>query len=180
LAADIQGLTASGFDLVSHSIVPEEVVVSGPLGLLRTITEIKTDPINLGGRNGDFSMMVNIIYPNPFVVLHGSGIAEFHGVIRPSILVRNFDGIAINLTGLAPHFTADFHGRTGSLRLQGRQDQLSLFQPASNTLTVDCSNLLEPGTYTLPVRIILPEGFSIIRHEPQELTITITLSEEDL
>jgi hypothetical protein len=88
LTADVRGMTASGFNLEAYSIFPAEVVVSGPLGILDNIHEIKTDTIDLGGRNGDFSLMVDIINPNRFISLRGSGMAEFHGRIRPVVPVR--------------------------------------------------------------------------------------------
>ena len=82
LMADIHGEAASGFDLVSHSIFPMEIIVSGPASILENLSEIKTYPIDLDGRRGDFSVEVNIANPSPFLALRGSGMAEFHGLIR--------------------------------------------------------------------------------------------------
>ena len=86
LVADIRGNAAAGFDLVSHSISPAEIVVAGPLGLLENVTEIRTDPIDIGGRSADFNLMVSIINPNPFFIMQGSGTAEFSGLVRPSAI----------------------------------------------------------------------------------------------
>ena len=82
LMADIRGEAASGFDLVSHLIYPMEIVVSGPASILENLSEIKTNAIDLDGRRGDFSVEVNIANPSPFLVLRGSGMAEFRGLIR--------------------------------------------------------------------------------------------------
>ena len=85
LRADIHGNVAAGFELLSYAIIPAEIVVSGPLNIMHNVTEIMTDTIDLGGRSGDFTLMVSIINPNPFLVLQGSQMAEFHGLVRPSI-----------------------------------------------------------------------------------------------
>jgi hypothetical protein len=100
-------------------------------------------------------------------------------IIRPSVLVRSVDGIPITLIGLAPVFDADTGGRTGSIRIEGRQEQLDAFQPSKVSFTVDCSGVFEPGIYSLPVIVDLPAGFSLLRREPEELNITITSNNPD-
>ena len=181
LTAETHGSVASGFDLVSYSIVPSEIVVSGPSGILEYLMEFKTDSVNLSGRNSDFAVMVNIINPSPFITLRESGMAVFHGSISPSVPVRTIEGIPFMLTGLDPGFIAETQGRTGSVRLEGKagQEQLDAFIPAADFLSVDCSGLTGPGTYTLPITINLPEGFDLLRLEPEQLIITIIIIEED-
>jgi len=180
LTTVIRGRVADGFDLVSHSISPQEILAVGPLGSLESISEIETDPIDLDGRSSDFSMEVNITNPNPLFVLRGSGTAEITCIIRPSVSVRSIEGIPIILVGLDPSFETDMGGRTGSARIEGNQLQLDNFQPSPAFFTVDCSNLSEPGTYTLPVVVNLPREFTLIRHEPEGLSLTILHKEEEL
>jgi YbbR domain-containing protein len=177
LTAVIRGRVADGYDMVSHSISPAELVVVGPRTSLNAITELYTDQIDLDGRTGDFTLQVGIINPNTLFTIRGNGIAEFSSVIVPAIPVRNIEGISIILIGLNSDFEADIGGRTGSVRLEGREYELDTFQPPINFFTVDCKNLAEPGTYTLPVSINLPRGFSLVRREPEELEITISLKE---
>jgi YbbR domain-containing protein len=180
LSAVIRGRAADGFDMVSHAITPTELVVTGPLASLETVTEIQTDPIDLDGRTGDFRVQVSIINPDSLFTIQGSRIAEFSGIIRPAVPVRNIEGISIMLVGLDSRFDADIGGRTGNVRLEGRQSQLDAFQPPGNFFTVDCTGLTESGTYTLPVGVNLPRGFSLVRYEPEELDITLTLKDEDI
>ena len=177
LTAVVRGRVADGFDLVSYSISPLEIAITGPFGFLEPVEEIETEIIDLDGRNNDFTMEVNIPNPNPFFVLRGSGTAEFSCIIRPAVSVRSIEGIPIVLMGLDPGFETDMGGRTGSVRIEGSQSQLDNFQPPPNLLTVDCSGLSEPGTYTLPVVIDLSRDFSLIRREPEDLSLIITLKE---
>jgi hypothetical protein len=179
LTVNIRGKVASGFDLVSHSIFPAQIAVDGPLNELNTVTELYTDFIELDGRNGDFSLMVNIINPNPLFIIKGNGMAEFRGLIRSSVPVRNIDGIPIELTGVGSRFSADIGGRTGSVRIEGSQTALDIFVPAPGFFTVDCSALTAPGTYTLPVGINLPVEFSLVRREPGEISVMLTLKENN-
>ena len=179
VAADIRGRVAAGFDLVSHTISPQEVVVSGPLGILDGILELKTNTIELDGRRSDFNVEVNIVRIDPLLAIRGNGMAVFQGTIRPSVPVRTIEGIPIAHVGLDPRFAADAGGGVGSVRLEGGESELDAFIPAPGFLSVDCSSLTEPGTYTLPVDINLPYGFSLITREPQELRLTLSLKEDD-
>jgi YbbR domain-containing protein len=173
LTANLRGTVAPGFDLVFHSFSPAQVTVDGPLNTLGSVSELFTDFVNLEGRSEDFSVMVNILKPNPAIVIRGNGMAEFRGQIRPSVPVRNIEDIPIAVVGLDERFEADTGGRTGSVRLEGDQIQLGLFEPAPGFLSVDCSAVTGPGTYLLPVEITLPEGLSVVRREPEEIGVTI-------
>jgi hypothetical protein len=178
LAASIQGNAAAGFELISYSVLPAEISMSGPLRILESINDIKTDPIDLEGRKNDFNVMVNIANPNPpLLSIRGDAYAEFQCVIRPSVPVRNIDGIAIDITGLDLNFESELGGRTGSVRLEARQSLLDSFSVRPGFLSVDCSGITEPGTYTLPVKVDLPDGFILIRREPDEAVVIITLKE---
>jgi YbbR domain-containing protein len=179
LTTVIRGRVADGFDLVSYTISPQEIVAVGPLGSLESVTEIETDPLDLDGRNSDFSMEMNIPNPNPLFVLRGSGTAEITCIIRPSVSVRSIEGLPIILLDLDPSFEADTGGRTGSARIEGNQSQLDNFQPSPAFFTVDCSGISEPGTYTLPVVVNLPREFTLIRYEPEGLGLTILSKEEE-
>jgi len=173
LAAVIKGRVADGYDLISHTLSPPEIVVTGPLGLLESVAEIKTEPIDLDGRHNGFNMEVHITNPNPLFALRGSGIVEFSCLINPTVSVRSIDGIPIGLKGLDPGFTADMDGRTGSIRIGGNQPLLDAFQPSPDFLTVDCTGISGPGSYTLPIMVDLPPDFSLIRREPEDLNLTV-------
>jgi len=179
LAADIRGRVAAGFDLVSSTISPQEVVVSGPMGILDNILELKTNPIELDGRRSDFIVEVNIVRIDPLIALRGNGMAVFQGLIRPSVPVRTIEGIPIALDGLDPRFAADIGAAAGTVRLEGGEVQLDAFLPAPGFLSADCSSLSEPGTYTLPVTAALPFGFTLIMQEPSELSVTIFIKDGD-
>ena len=174
LTAAIRGRVAEGFDLVSFSLNPAEIVVVGPLSLLETVSEIQTEPIDLDGRNSNFNMETGIANPNPLFVVRGSGVADFSGFISPSVSVRSIESIPIVLIGLDPDFEADMGGRTGSIRIEGAQSEIDQFQPHPGFFTVDCTGITGPGTYSLPVKADLPAVFSLLRQEPENVSLTVT------
>ena len=173
LMSSLTGRTVSGFDLTEYSISPREVMVSGPADVLETLTELVIEPVDLQGRNSDFSLIVNIVNNNPFVSVRGNRTAEFRGVIRPVFNMRSIESVPVVLTGLDAAFEIETENITGSVQIGGDQGRLDNFIPQWNFLSVDVSGLTEPGTFTLPVFVNLSYGLALVRHSPDEITITV-------
>jgi YbbR domain-containing protein len=81
LAANVRGQVEEGYTLSSFSLNPTQVVIDGPSLLVGTVRELTTDYIDLNGRTGDFSVMVNILNQNPLLMIQGNGITEFRGFV---------------------------------------------------------------------------------------------------
>ncbi|MDR2375426.1 MAG: hypothetical protein LBD96_03200 [Treponema sp.] len=177
LTANIEGTPEPGFDLVSHTLSPAQVVLEGPGGLLENVLELYTDLINLNGRNADFSVTVPILNPDPLLTIRGNATTEFKGFVHSRIDVRNFGNIPITLLNLDPALRAEPDFRTGTVRLEGSRGNLDAFSPPSGFLTVDCSVITQAGRYTLPVKAALPPSLSLVRTDPGELGITVTAVE---
>jgi YbbR domain-containing protein len=178
LTANLRGTVQDGHNLISYTITPAQVMVEGPLSVLGNISELYTDLIDLEGRTDDFSVTVRILNSDPLVLIRGSGMIEFHGLVRRTVPVRNFTGLPITVYGLDEAFTSELELKTGSLRLEGPQNLLDLFVPPPLFLYVDGSEITGPGVYTLPVKVDLPEDFNLLRQEPPEAVLTVSLAEE--
>jgi YbbR domain-containing protein len=173
LGANTRGAVGAGFELVSQSLFPDQVTVEGPMSVLDSVFELSTEAIDLEGRNESFTVAARVHSPGPFISIRGNGTAEFQALIRPLFPAMNIEGIPIAVKGLDPRFEAEFGGNTGSVRLEGKRELLDTFVPSEGFLTVDCSSLREPGTYTLPVHIEPPAGLTPARCEPRELNLTV-------
>ncbi|GHV92837.1 hypothetical protein AGMMS50268_33400 [Spirochaetia bacterium] len=175
LTASLRGSVEEGYDLSSHTLSPTQVVVDGPLRLLGNIAELYTEEINLDGRKEDFSVMVNILNRDPLLAIRGNGMTEFRGFIRSRVSVRNFTSMPITVQGLDQRFNAEIDIKQGSVRAEGSQNELDSFVPPDAFLSVDASAIDRAGTYTLPLAVSLPPELNLLRREPQELTLTVTL-----
>jgi YbbR domain-containing protein len=173
LTANIEGSLEPGFDLVSHTLSPTQVVLEGPSGLLDSVLELYTDVIDLNGRNADFSVSVGILNRDPLLTIRGNGVTEFKGFVHSRIDVRNFGNLPVSLSGLDPRFVAELDIRTVTVRLEGSRGELDAFSPPAAFLTVDCSAITAEGHYSLPVKVALPASLSLVRVDPREIGITI-------
>jgi YbbR domain-containing protein len=179
LMANIQGSLAPGYDLMSHSLTPAQVTVDGPVKLLAQVTELYTEIIDLDGRNEDFLVMVSILNRDPLLAIRGNGMTEFRGSVRSRVSVRNFGALPIALEGLDEQFLPETDISFGNVRISGSQAELDSFIPPRPFLSVDCSGISGEGVYTLPVKVNLPPSLNVVRSEPQEIIVMVSLAGED-
>jgi YbbR domain-containing protein len=180
LTANIQGSLEPGYDLVSHSLTPTQVALDGPAKLLDQVTELYTDTIDLDGRNADFSVMVSILNRDPLLTIRGNGMTEFRGFVRSRVAVRNFGSLPIVIEGLDKRFFPETDVAFGNVRITGPQVELDAFVPPQPFLSVDCSGITGEGAYTLPVKVNLPPSLDLVRGEPREISVAVSLAAENL
>ena len=179
IAASFRGMVEAGYNMTSYILNPAQAAIEGPAGIVNSITELNTELIDLESQKGDFSVTAAILQLNPLVIIRGNGITEFHGTVTPIIPVRNISNVPIEISGLKEGLTAELEIKTGSLHLEGsRQDLLLDFEPGPGFLSVDCSDINEPGEYILRIITGSFENLSILC-EPREVKITIYNGEED-
>ena len=176
LQANLRGNVAEGFEFVSHTLAPAQVMADGPLSAMNAVTVLGTDLIDLDGRREDFAVTVSIHNQNPLLVIRGSRMTEFRGYIRSAHSVRTIEEIPIVSKNLDEQFEIVID-RLGSVRLEGGRQELDQFVPEPDFFYVDCSEIGEPGNYTLPLIAELPEGLVLLRQDPVELTLEVTVKE---
>jgi YbbR domain-containing protein len=172
---NFEGYLESGYEMVSYTLIPTQVVVDGPKDLLEQVLELPTETIEIGGRSEDFTTTVHVLSRDPLLQIRGDGIAEFRGFVKKLIMIRSFENLPVTISGLNDNFTAVMEVTRGSIRIEGNQTELEFYNPASNAniLTLDCSGITEPGSYTLPVRADIPAMFTLIRSDPTAVTIQV-------
>ncbi|MDR1352355.1 MAG: hypothetical protein LBK05_03640 [Treponema sp.] len=175
LKPGFEGYPESGYEMVSYTLTPPKVVVDGPKGLLEQLLELPTETIELGGRTEDFTAAVHILNKDPLLQIRGDGMAEVRALVKELITIRSFDNLPISISGLNSDLAAVMEVRSGSIRIEGNQNDLEYYSPVSgaNILSLDCSGITEEGSYTLPVQADIPAMFILIRSDPAVVTIQV-------
>jgi YbbR domain-containing protein len=176
LTPNMRGYPEQGYELVSYTLNPTQVAIDGPLNAIDGISELLTDFIELDGRTEDFSVIVNILNPAPLVVIRGNSMTEFSGFVRELIILRNFEKVPVAVSGLAEGFNAVLEINAVNLRFEGGRQKLENYTVPDNFLSVDCSLINEPGTYILPIKATIVPGLNLIRIEPENITVHISLA----
>ncbi|MDX9827666.1 MAG: CdaR family protein [Spirochaetia bacterium] len=167
-----KGFLESGFELANFDIVPPEVTISGPEGLIARTAEISTDTIELSGKKVDFTASVRLLKKDPLLTFEGRDLVVFSAAVHKSRDVKNFVNLPIFIRGLQPGLALAEILPTGNLRMHIAEEVLKNFK-TSEMLSVDLSDFTRAGTYTVEVVVRIPEEAVLETYEPQTLTIRL-------
>lgn len=196
----LEGIPADGYEITKSSLEPAAVEIEGPAHLVEKVYGLKTEPVSVDGRTNGFSAIARIIKDEPLISIAGKGEVRSTVKINETIIQKQFDNLPIYFDGLNQDLAfstntdadgdaakdtgtdknagtaKDISNITGSIEVQGPKRLLKTWSPPEHILTVSCETITEPGTYTLPVEALLPEGyakFEIVHSSPQSVQVTI-------
>jgi hypothetical protein len=167
-----KGFLESGYELTSFDLVPSEIEISGPAGLVAQTMDLSTDIIELGGKKTDFSIGVRLLKKDSLLEFAGKDSVVFSARIKRSLNVKIYSGARIGIKGLSPSLFLPESLPQGNLRLHVPDGMESGLDP-DGLLSVDLSSFARPGTYTVDVTVRQPEGVIVETYEPQSLTLRI-------
>ncbi len=168
-----RGFLAPGHELASFDISPSEVEVHGPASAVARVADIGTEPVELGGRDGDFAATVRLLREEGLEFSAGSDAVEVRAAIRRALAARSFENLAIAAVGLDPAFALASPLPAGRIRLRGSAAVAESYLPEQGALWVDLSPIDAPGVYVLPVLALPPEGLALDLYEPREVSVEI-------
>ena len=162
-----EAFPSAGFGIEQYFVNPAKIDVEGPKEQAR---ESRLDP---DGGNRPFRKTGEFFHPGEarpgttrsFHFPMGTR-SSFRGVIAESVVVKTLDPIALEVVSLTPELRVDGcapeRGRSGSRAVFSSSRNL---QPDHIKLVVDCTGITLPGTYTLPVKSVVPPGLVVMKYD---------------
>jgi len=178
IVPSFRGFLDSGYELASSELVPPTAEIEGPASLVRKASDVTTEFIELSGRGEDFSASVRLQQRDPLLAFVGSGTVEFRAKVQKALAFRSFEGLSIQIEGLAPGLSVAGELPPGTLRVAGSRNDLSNLVPPEDALYADLSLIDDPGVYTVPVGVRVPSGISAEAWTPGAVTLAVVRSSE--
>jgi YbbR domain-containing protein len=172
-----KGSPEPGYERVDHQISPPAVEVSGPRSILKKMTSVSTDAINLTGVKEDSTYRVHLAPNYSQVSLSSSDSVEVRVTIRQAVALKTFESVPITVVNLDSRLALESRLPSGSLQIQGSQEKTQAFAPNEQTFTLDLSSVRQPGTYILPVITSIPPDLLVVSQDPPELTVKVVEKE---
>lgn len=169
----IFGSPAAGFKLTASSVFPSVISVVGPESILSNFRSINTEKIDLTDKKTGFELMVKLENPNPLLVFSGGDLIEFHCSIEESIQVKTLTGMGVAAIDLKEGLTLATYLPSAEITVQGSELVLSDLKEGDINVYIDCSSIVSPGEYLLPVKIEPPVGMNVLMYSPAELLIEV-------
>ncbi|MDA3955673.1 CdaR family protein [Oceanispirochaeta sp.] len=164
----------NGYELVQYFVSPTYVTVQGPRSQLESITGIKTEEIDLSGRYDDFTVSSRLIPPGDNVSFPGGNTVELRGAVEEAVIIQNLTNLEIVSVDLDLGFIISENLPEMAITLQGSQLMLEQLRARDLHFYIDCSRIIVPGTYTLPVQVDTPEGVVVLKYSPREIQVSFS------
>lgn len=166
----LRGKPAEGREILGRTVVPEFVEVSGAEEEIDILSSVDTEIIDITDKNDSYSVRVGLDLVGRHVELIEQKEVQVNVYIGSPQVKRMFPGVPIEVIGTEQQYKL---GRDRlDVQLQGPQDELAKINPEDLRLQLDATGLA-PGTYTMDLEIILPEGMSFRNIERPKVKISI-------
>jgi YbbR domain-containing protein len=167
------GYLEPGYNLKAFDISPGEVQIIGPESAISRLSDMTTEPIELTGKMSDFAVKARIVHSSALVQVSGSDVVEFRGTVEKSMAVKSFVAMAILAENLQADLVLETPLPTARINVKSASSDVHAIDLPPGAVAVDFSGLRRPGSYTLPVVVVLPEGISLESLEPASVTVRI-------
>jgi len=169
---DLTGAPAAGFALAELTSDPALVTLRGDPRVLGTISEVLTEPINIGDADDDLLRETTLIIPDGTRLTNGQNnevVVEV--LIEPTISSRTFI-TGVICTGVNSGDACLPHQDEVAITLSGPTATLRQLS-ASDLVAILNVNDLSAGEHQLRPQVVLPDSVSLVGIDPDEVGVTI-------
>lgn len=175
----IVGYPAKGYELAQYFLTPSTVEIEGIEKRLRDLEVVETENIDITGRKEDFTVRVRLKEPTRYSTFPGGDTVEFFGIVQEKTILQTVEDVDLIAIDLDEQFEVQGIPESNSLQVQGKQPVMEEHSSQDYRLTFDCSEIEEPGTYTIDVSPDVPRGVLVLSYEPRRVTVEVSIPGED-
>ncbi len=170
------GTPAEGYEISTISANPTAVMVKGPARVIREMTSIPTEMIDITGLSRPFQKPVRVVATNLNVTVMDKTPVEVKIGINTKPVQRRFLNVPVLALGAALHErSARFSPKAVTVILQGIREIMDTVEPRTVRAFVDVRELATSG-FSVPVQALAPANINVVSVIPH--TVTVTLTEE--
>ncbi|HEX8940494.1 MAG TPA: CdaR family protein [Candidatus Limnocylindrales bacterium] len=170
--AVVTGTPASGYQVVGVTVEPATVSVSGDANALSPLSRVDTKPVSISGASTSIDQQVQLDLPAG-VTAGGAGSVRVRIQLQSQAGTRDFS-VGLVPDGARSDRTYAFSTSSVVVTLGGSLAALGAVDPTSFAATASVAGL-DPGSHTVPVRVVLPAGLNLVAISPPSVTVTVGL-----
>jgi YbbR domain-containing protein len=172
VAPDITGDPASGFQVTAVVVTPTVLTIEGDPADLANVATAATQPISIEGRSSDVDVDVALAFPSGVSSASGSTV-HVHVVIRAITQSRNFTA-GVSLVGARSDRAYALPIDRVVVTISGTQADLDALSGTSILVSADVTSF-DVGTHTVPLKVQIPAGLTVVATSPPNVTVQVTL-----
>ncbi len=175
---ELAGFPALGYELTQFFVSPSSVTAVGPQSQMAALTELRTELIDMSGRNSDFTVTTRLVRPSSQIFIPGGDVVEFRGVVDEAVVIRTIADREVVVFDLPDGLKISGELPRVTLTVRGSQLTVEGARPQDMTFYLDGSRIRYPGTYTQPLRMDIPPGLAVLQMMPLEITFEVVRAPE--
>jgi len=164
---DLAGAPALGYMLGTPSATPDHVEVSGPANKVTTLTEIRTEPLDLHGAASRLQRTVLLEFVGDYVTVVPDRV-RIAVDVEEVVVSREFRKVPVVVRG----GSARLEPSTVDLTVEGPQRLLHGWRPPEGSVVVEAGGL-GPGEHRLPPQVELPPGLEAMAVVPDTIRVHV-------
>jgi YbbR domain-containing protein len=165
----IDGEPAPGFAVGAVTSEPSTVEVVGPESALKRLTEAITEPVSVDGATAPRNELVTVGLADPLLRLRSPQSARVFVTITPAPIEWSVPQVPVKIRNGRPG--AQVQPAQVTVHAKGARERAQADASAFEAF-VDTAGL-RPGQFTLPVRIVSPEGVGVTAVEPAQVRVRL-------
>lgn len=175
----ITGIPAHGYELTSRFINPGVISVSGPRQHMEKLESIETEPIDLSGKNSDFKSRVRLDLSDPLLSFPEGEFVDFQGIIGETTVVKVVENVNIAVKELRADLELYTELPQVSVNVEGTLLMLQDFTKNNVSLTINLSEITEPGVYNVPITFWTPKYVHVYDKSMDSVQVSVKLKPEE-
>ncbi|HEY8805175.1 MAG TPA: CdaR family protein [Clostridium sp.] len=179
------GTLNSNFTLSSTKVIPEKFDVTGSAAALNQVKTLNTEDIDLSKIEKSTTMDAKLLIPDGLTLASGNATTQVQFKLDKVVQKNTTEVIQKNTSQNIKYVNLDekYGAKLGndkvSLVLSGTQAVIDSLDLTKISAQVDLSNLVE-GSYTVPVKVSMPDGVNLVSEAPDKISVTITKKQTEV
>ena len=175
---NLGGAPAEDYEVYERDVDPATVEIKGPQSIVSQIEEMLTNSVQIDNRKTGFSGYADVFASNPLVSVVGTSRIAYSVKIREIVSIQTYGEINLYFDNLGKNLEVVTDVAAGNVTVRGAKSVIASWIPPENVLRVNCSNIILPGVYSLPVQAVVPGKLSLIDANPKNIQFEVKEKEE--
>lgn len=167
------GTPAHGYEIKDYSVTPKFIQIVGADSIVKGISSVLTNAVDVTDVSEDCEFTVDLQRHNKMIDFPNNTKYSVKVSVAPAIVEKEFTEVSPLLINGNEEFIFETETKTVSYKISGPELYMENYEPNANSVSIDCSSVTAPGSYTLPVAYSFPSVFKIVSIPVQEITFTV-------
>ncbi len=169
----IIGEVSHGYEIQNISMTPSTVEIFGPSSIVNATQEIYSTRLNVSNAETNFATEVSYQNLDNLLTVVDEGPFKATVSVVPKIMERDFTEVEIEVVNLSSALEIKDGLPLISLKLSGSMPLLENYNLSKHAVQLNCKDIIEPGSYEIPLRYVIPANLQLMEKSDEELTVNV-------